>query len=240
VKEAQTASKNIGDGAGKIVKIITVLAPGAVTWGAGQYANLRPSKSILYSAAVTGAWIGLLMMEAAYKKHKAQEDKIKELEDATDVKLKIERIAYQHDISKGDLCRVTVRNISKSKIAENVHVRMCGDVIPGAFVEGYSPFNEPDLVPSSGSRSINPNAESDWLFSDPFNQLVSHICNSINVVEVLELGKLVRKSYAPPNQIFSIEASAAFSPPITVHFEIARGANGKVDFKKCTPTQVKT
>lgn len=235
VKEARTTSKSIGEFAGTVFSIIKAIAPGAVAWVVGKCAHFQVTGSILFPAGVTAAWLLLLMLEAAYKKHKAQEEKAKAQEDEMAVKLEIDRITYQRDsLQNLNLCRVTIRNTSTSRTAENVHVRMYGEVPLNIFRDGYSPFNEPDLIPVS-SKSINPNSEADWEFSKSFNQLVRHVTGGIDVVRTL-----YRTKQKERGQLFSLEASASSCAPKKEWFEVTRDERGKVVFHKRQSSQPNT
>lgn len=235
LKDALATSDKIKGIGGKVLAAVTVLFPASVTAAIGFNSWFTARERVLYPVLAFLLWLLLLMLSTAFDKHQEQQKQMKELEDAKSVKLAIERVFYQHDISKGYLCRVTVRNTSKTTVADNVHVRMSGEVVPGAFVEGYSPFNEPDLLPASGSRSINPDTPSDWIFPESFNQLASHLTQYIDVVRINYGAKTEERT-----QIFSIEASAASSPPAVAQFEIARDERGVLAFKRHLAASSKT
>lgn len=148
--------------------------------------------------------------------HDRSQKAIKAPKNTQVVKLAIERVYYQRDVSKGYLCRVAVRNTSED-VAENVHVRINGEVLGNVYAEGYSPFNEPDLHPASGSRSINPGSIADWIFPDSFNWLLDYLDSTPNVLKV-NYGIETKE----PNQTFAIEVSAKSSPPIVAQFEILK------------------
>src|ERR1700733_14341947 len=145
------------------------------------------------------------------------------------VTLAIERVLFQRDFAKHCyLCRVIFANTGETEVAENVHVRINGEVIPNVYREGYSPFNEPDLPPLSGSRLINPNSMSDWNFPESFGSLVEHYAHSINV---LKSNYGITTKDRP--QTFTIEASAKNSSPVMVAFEILKDSKtGKPVIRK--------
>lgn len=235
MKDALDTSEKIKGAGGRVWGTISLLVPASLTAAIATNDWFTPRERVLYPAAVFSAWIGALMLEAAFKKHREQDERIKAFEDAGTVKLAIERVFYQNDISKGYLCRVTVRNISKTTPADNVHVRMLGEVVPGVFFDGYSPFKEPDLLPASDSRSINPDTPSDWIFPESFNQLARHLTQYIDVARINYGAKTGKRT-----QTFSIEASSKTSPRAIAQFEIAQDQYGELDFKRLSANSGKT
>ena len=216
MKDAKATSEGIAGLFKKALTISISLTPAVIVTAIGLKWDFTLGQWLWYPGCATLLWIFFLMHISAFKKHKEQEKRIKELVDEKTVKLSIERVGCQRDIQTGYICRVTVRNLSKA-ILTNVHVRVSGEVEPGLFIDGHSPFNVPDLTPASGSRELNPNSESDWLFSEIFNQMVDQINGRVNVVSKL-YG--VKKA----DQTFIVSASASNSPPVTDRFRIIEGA----------------
>ena len=239
MKDALANSEKIGGASSKLLPTLSLIVPPGIATAIGINADFTLPEWLWYPAGAFLGWLSFLMLLAAFNKHQEQQARIKNLEEAGAIKMTIDAISYQHDISKGRSCRVTVRNISTTTVAENVHVRISGEVVPGVFFEGYSPFNEPDLLPASGSRSINPGSASDWLFPDSFNQLADCLTDRIQVAHTL---------YNTPEllQTFSIQASGASSPPVVVRFDVGRDGAGKLlfnrlssDFDKTDPATIR-
>lgn len=226
MKEAFTASEAVSGATTKVFKVAFLLIPAGAITTLGLKKDFSLADWIYIPASAIMLWVLFLMIVAAFKKHKGQEEKIKALEDEKSVKLRIEKITCQYNGPGEHQCRVTIRNLSASQPATNVHVRMSGTVVPNVFIEGHSPFNEPDLTPA-GSRDINPDSESDWLFSESFNHLIRFIHTNINLPKAL-FGTPERE------QVFTISASAANSPPAKEQFQVKAGTreSGPEFYKK--------
>lgn len=239
MKDALDTSEKIKGAGSRVWGAVSLLFPASVTAVIAPNSWFTARERVLYPAAAFSAWVGVLMLEVAFKKHEAQEERIKSLEYAKSIKLEIVRVTYQKD-GRGDYqCRVMVLNSSTSDVVSNVHVRVSGQVIPNLYNEGYSPFNEPDLSPASGSRSINPGTQSDWLFPSSFNSLVGYLTGRINVVRVNYPESSEAKT-KQPDQTFSVEVSAASSPAAIAEFEITRDEKGGLGFKRLPDNPKKT
>lgn len=226
MNEALAISERVGGYGAKIQAAILVLIPAGVIAAIGAKFHFSIQQWLFCPGGLFLLWIMFLMLIAAFKKHKKQETIIAAWELTATPKLEIRGITFRRSMQGGDSCRVVIHNPSETTKAENVSVRVSGIVqYKDIFVEGYDPFHESDLIPSSGHRDINPKSTADFNFPNDLNHMIHIIRNRSGSFRPAENQK----------QTLKFEASSSNSIPASVEFIVNVEQWDKVAFEKRTP-----
>ena len=196
-----------------------------VQWLAGM--RDRQSTWVLF-LITAGSALAVLTVEVIFKLLRApakinrqQQEAITKLNEASAVKLFIERVTCQRPIDGDYDCRVTIRNLSENTVADNVSVRLSGRDITGLYREGYNPFHECDLLPCAGTNRINPGASADFVFPPLFNQLITVLGHRI----------YCRTIKLPP-QTFKLTISSSSCPSFPEEFVMVENDKSQMSIVK--------
>jgi hypothetical protein len=195
-----------------ILKWLILLTPVGVAAAIGEKAKWsledwikKPSEGLLF-------WFCFLALMAAFNKHKKQQTIIEAYDNAKIPKLEILDVVYHRPASGDDACSVSIKNLSKTTKAENVHVIISGKLIQGVLKEGFNPFFEPDCIPTSGVRTINADSPAHFKFPEKFMTLLNGIEALMTMGNYGKHGK----------QVFTVTASSADSAATSAVFSIER------------------